>query len=452
MGVPNIPRISIALGIIAALVLIGLVGVGVIQQNELIQTNQASAEAGRSIVQLQRETLRLTSLVNADPSTFDEEAVQFQRNLLASRFNVIRQPITRAYIPAEIVERLEGIETSWADIQPLLDEWQANPDDEILQSRLGVELADLERAMNEAEINYHRLRIATTNDIARAGQQWLLVLGITALLVLLLVGLLASFLYRTLRRQQAVEAASAAARESSRLKSEFLATMSHELRTPLNGVIGYADFLMGAMGSDFSEKQLDYLQRILNNGERLLRLVDDILDVSRIEAERLELINEQYSPSELLQSLAADLQRIAAKKGLELRTSLDPGLPEIMVSDRERLAQIVTNLVGNAIKFTDTGHIDLSFKKLNDRRWSICVEDTGIGIPAHAQEFIFDKFQQVDGTQERKAGGAGLGLHIVRNLAVMMGGLVRVTSDVGKGSTFIVELPIVIPEAETAKV
>jgi signal transduction histidine kinase len=304
----------------------------------------------------------------------------------------------------------------------------------------------MERAMNSTEIAFHRERIAEISGIARAGQEWLVGLGAAALLIVLLIVLLAYNLYRVIQQQQIAEAAEASARESNRLKSEFIATMSHELRTPLNGVIGYADFLMTSAKGTLTEKQVDYLNRILSNGERLLRLVDDILDVSRIEADRIELLQSPYAPEELLASLRPDLQTLASAKGIELRTHYDPALPEEMIGDRHRLGQIVTNLVGNAVKFTDTGFIEVRFERKKADRWQITVSDSGIGIPAHAQTYIFERFRQVDGSLERKQGGVGLGLHIVRNLVILMGGTVSVESETNQGSTFRVELPVVVTE------
>jgi signal transduction histidine kinase len=448
-NVTNLPRgtlFSVGLGILAVVVLIVLVVVGVARQAQLLSTIEASAESGRSVVQMQRETLRMIALVSADPENFDANDVQLQRDLIASRFNLIETPLSRSYFPPDILTQIDTFQAQWNDLQPLLDKWQNNPQNTEVQAQLVASLTELEVSMNVTEINFHRARISEIRDIARAGQGWLVGLGATALGVVVLISLMGFTLYRAARQQQESLAAATAARESNRLKSEFLATMSHELRTPLNGVIGYADFLMDAMGKDFSPKQMDYLGRILSNGERLLRLVDDILDVSRIESERLTLISAPFSTVDLMNRVRPDFQRIADEKGLEFTASLDPALPELMVGDMVRLSQIVTNLVTNALKFTDEGRVDLSFKRLNETRWAIEVQDNGPGIAAHAQEYIFDKFRQVDSTQERKKGGAGLGLHIVRSLAVMMGGSIRLQSEAGRGSTFTVELPVIVAE------
>jgi PAS domain S-box-containing protein len=237
------------------------------------------------------------------------------------------------------------------------------------------------------------------------------------------------------------------AEESSRLKSEFLATMSHELRTPLNSIIGYADFMLTGLPGKLGEKQEDYLKRIMANGERLLALINDILDIAKIEAARLELACEPFSPAELSEGVQSRMQSLADQKGLRFETQLDPSLPPQLKGDVRRLEQILVNLIDNAIRFTETGRVDVHIEKAGDTSWTMSVVDTGVGIPPHALDFIFDEFRQVDGSPQREKGGTGLGLAIVRKLTTLMGGLVHVQSEVGKGSTFTVQLPLQIPEA-----
>jgi signal transduction histidine kinase len=442
----RINRLSLALGLVAVLLLGGLMALGVVRQAQLLETVQASAESGRVVVQLQRETLKLLALIHKNPDDLNPDAIQRQREVLESRFFVVRQERIRAWLPPSILPRIEAIEEEWAQAQTELDAWQEDITDTEKQALLAARLQSLEVEMNQTEIEFQRVRVLNIANVARDAQQWLAALGVTSVLVIGLIGFMGHYLFQTTRNQQQAQAAAAAERESNRLKSEFLATMSHELRTPLNGVIGYADFLMTAMSSDLNPKQVDYLQRILSNGERLLRLVDDILDVSRIEAGRLTLVSAPYSPADLLENLKSELQNMTMTRGLALTVSADPDLPSQMLGDRQRLTQMVTNLTWNAVKFTEVGGITVNFKCSGDKHWSIIVTDTGIGIPAHAQEFIFEKFRQADGTTEREHGGAGLGLHIVRNLAVLMGGTVRVSSEVDKGSTFTIDLPIVTPE------
>jgi PAS domain S-box-containing protein len=233
---------------------------------------------------------------------------------------------------------------------------------------------------------------------------------------------------------------------ANQLKSEFLATMSHELRTPLNSVIGYADLMLTGLTGDLSSKQEDYLRRIMANGERLLSLINDILDISKIEAGRLDLNIKPFKPAELLGGVVTRMQSLADHKGLRLEMHLDPALPAELLGDQRRLDQILVNLVGNAIRFTDTGQVEIFFDRGDNGQWAMSVADTGQGIPPHALEFIFDEFRQVDGSYQREHGGTGLGLAIVRKLTVLMQGTVQVDSEVGRGSTFRVQLPLVVPD------
>jgi len=222
--------------------------------------------------------------------------------------------------------------------------------------------------------------------------------------------------------------------------------MSHELRTPLNSVIGYADLMLTGLTGDLNPKQEDYVRRIMSNGERLLTLINDILDISKIEAGRLDLYVKPFSPAELLGGVATRMQSLADKKGLHLEMHLDPDLPPQLLGDQRRLDQILTNLVSNAIRFTDSGRVQIRFDRSDDGQWAMSVTDTGQGIPPHALEYIFDEFRQVDGSYRREHGGTGLGLAIVRKLAMLMQGTVHVESEIGKGSTFRVQLPLVTPD------
>lgn len=232
------------------------------------------------------------------------------------------------------------------------------------------------------------------------------------------------------------------AEEATRVKSQFLATISHELRTPLNSVIGYADLMIQTERKNLSDKHIDYLHRILSNGENLLALINDVLDLSKIESGKIVINYQPFSPAELLHSIENRMFSLATSKNIELHSQLDPDLPDPLIGDQPRLNQILTNLVGNAIKFTDEGRVDIRFDKAGDSHWQIVIRDTGIGIPAQAQAYIFDEFRQVDGTPMRKHGGTGLGLSIVRRLVLLMEGSIAVESEVGEGSTFTVQLPL----------
>lgn len=238
------------------------------------------------------------------------------------------------------------------------------------------------------------------------------------------------------------------AEEATQLKSQFLASMSHELRTPLNVIMGFSQILLAGIAGPMNDVQTERIERILWNAEALLDMINDLLDLSKIESGRLELIKKPFSVKDWLDSIVHQLEGLAHKKDVAFASTLDDDLPPVIVGDPVRLRQIVTNLISNAIKFTDEGDVKVAVKKESDVRWTIIVSDTGIGIPDDAQEYIFEEFRQVDGSLHRKGGGTGLGLSIVKNLVKLMGGVIRVDSATGKGSTFTVQLPLAVEEPD----
>ena len=233
------------------------------------------------------------------------------------------------------------------------------------------------------------------------------------------------------------------AEDATRLKSQFLATMSHELRTPLNAIIGYTEIQLAGMAGDLSDEQRDYQGRVVANAEHLLDLINDVLDIAKIEAGRMEIVNKPFSLSRWLEEVVVQTQGLALEKDVRFVTSLDERLPDFIMGDPARIKQIAINLLSNAIKFTTEGDVRIQLRKHGRDAWKIIVSDTGIGIPSHLQETIFEEFRQVDSTSKRIQGGTGLGLSIVRKLLLMMGGNVRLQSQVGEGSTFTVILPLV---------
>jgi signal transduction histidine kinase len=239
--------------------------------------------------------------------------------------------------------------------------------------------------------------------------------------------------------------ANARAQEASRVKGEFLATMSHELRTPLNAIIGFSDLLLlGAVGA-LAEAQQQYVSRLRENGQRLLNLVNDILDLTRIEANRIDVVSRPFSPRALSQRLTAQVESLAKDKALFLKTVTEDTLPETVIGDEKRVEQVVTNLLSNALKFTEQGGVTLKvWGNQAEQTWHISVTDTGIGIPPHALDVIFEEFRQVDGSSTRAYSGTGLGLAIARSLTRTMGGQIKVESQLQKGSVFTVTLPLVL--------
>jgi signal transduction histidine kinase len=224
-------------------------------------------------------------------------------------------------------------------------------------------------------------------------------------------------------------------------KDQFLATMSHELRTPMNAIMGYTSIAL--QRDDLTDEVRAMLERVMVNSERLYTLLTDVLNISRINAGRVELVDEAYSPRALIEGWHHDLLNQMDEKGLAFEVIPDPSLPARISGDHERLTQIVTNLLNNAIKFTDTGTITLR-ARVEGNNLIIDVQDTGIGIPQTYHHLIFEEFRQVDMTSGRRFGGTGLGLSIVQKLCTLMGGTVTVASEVGMGSTFTVTLPIKI--------
>jgi signal transduction histidine kinase len=239
-----------------------------------------------------------------------------------------------------------------------------------------------------------------------------------------------------------LQAAKRLAEENSRLKSEFLSMMSHELRTPLNAIEGFTSVVLRKIGgAEFNEKTEEFLNRVHSNSQRLLQLINDFLDLSRVESGRLELANQPFTPARLAQRWKDEIGVLADKKGLNFELGLDTSLPETLYGDEEAISKVAINLLSNAIKFTEQGAVSLALDCV-DTTWSITVTDTGIGIPPHAREFIFEEFRQVDQTSRRKYGGTGLGLAIVQKYVRSMGGTVNVKSEAGQGSTFTVTLPL----------
>jgi CheY-like chemotaxis protein len=229
---------------------------------------------------------------------------------------------------------------------------------------------------------------------------------------------------------------------ASRYKSEFLANMSHELRTPLNSSLILAKLLSDNRDGTLSDEQVKYAQAILSSNNDLLALINDILDLARIEAGHVELADEIVVVEGALQRLRETFEPLAREKGLALEIVADAGAPSQFTADSQRLQQILKNLLANAVKFTEHGTVSLQVQAVGRDRVRFVVRDSGIGIAAEQLDAIFEAFRQADGSTRRRYGGTGLGLSISRDLATRMGGDIRVDSEPGRGSTFTVELPL----------
>ncbi|MGJ3246106.1 MAG: PAS domain-containing sensor histidine kinase [Elainellaceae cyanobacterium] len=228
--------------------------------------------------------------------------------------------------------------------------------------------------------------------------------------------------------------------EASRLKSQFLATMSHELRTPMHAIIGFSQLLLRQRKNPLPPQVSNMVERILNNGKRLLMLVDEVLDFSKIEAGHLEIKPQSCNLAEVVTATIDELRSLAHQKHLELRLNMNLE-NACLVNDPMRVRQVLVNLLSNAIKFTDTGYVQVDVSEIGPNRLAIAVKDTGIGIRSSEIKSIFEPFQQVDQTNTRKHEGTGLGLAITDSLVQMMQGDITVSSQVGVGTVFRVEIP-----------
>lgn len=256
---------------------------------------------------------------------------------------------------------------------------------------------------------------------------------------------------RTLELEETSQRALELARKAeaaSRAKSQFLANMSHEIRTPMNGVLGMSELLLR---SHLPEKQFSYAQTIFRSGRSLLNIIDDILDFSRIEAGKLKLESVDFSPRRAIEEVVELFARDAQEKGLTLTIAIDEGMPGALRGDVFRFRQVLTNLVGNALKFTERGEIAIVAGFAETNRGVVMhleVRDSGIGIPAEARDLVFDAFSQADNSSTRKFGGTGLGLTITKQICSLMGGSIALNSTPGIGSTFSVALPFAKPCGE----
>jgi signal transduction histidine kinase len=226
---------------------------------------------------------------------------------------------------------------------------------------------------------------------------------------------------------------------ASQHKSQFLANMSHELRTPLNAILGYTELILDNIYGETSDKMRAVLERLQSNGKHLLGLINDVLDLSKIEAGQLTLELADYSLKDVVHTVFTAVESLATGKQLKLTTDIAADLPAGR-GDQRRLTQVLLNLVGNAIKFTDTGEVAIT-ASLADGSFTVAVRDTGSGIAPADQGKIFEEFQQADNSATKRKGGTGLGLSIAKRIIEMHGGRIWVESDVGRGSTFAFTIP-----------
>jgi len=240
--------------------------------------------------------------------------------------------------------------------------------------------------------------------------------------------------------------------EASDRKSQFTARTSHELRTPLSAIIVFADLALREAYGPLNEKMHNAQKHIINSARHLKRIINDLLDLSKIEAGEYEINHEPYAVKEIVDVIECTCQPIAIERGLELTIIVDEAMPPKLAGDCERVSQIAVNLTGNAVKFTEQGTIQVHIGPVDDDTWHIIVSDTGPGIPEDQQEKVFEAFRSLDKSGSKSvASSTGLGLAIARSLAQLMGGTIVLESELGVGSTFEVQLPMIKVETQTVE-
>jgi signal transduction histidine kinase len=247
---------------------------------------------------------------------------------------------------------------------------------------------------------------------------------------------------------QQLQTLNAELERASKAKSDFLASMSHELRTPLNSILGYTELILDEIYGEVPAKIRDVQERVQQSGRHLLGLINDVLDLSKIEAGRMELSPTEYSVQDIVDTVSSSLRSLAAEKGLEFIASAQADLP-VAFGDAKRLTQCLMNLAGNALKFTRQGRVEIWVERQGETL-VYRVADTGIGIPQEQLESIFAEFRQADSTITREFGGTGLGLSITRKFVEMHGGRIWVESEVSKGSTFFFSIPLRLEQGKPA--
>ena len=422
----------------------------------LTELRVRTAELGRSV-----DELTMLSEVG--------QAVSSTLNLSAVLSTILTRSVGLAGADAGAIFRYNRAERSFRLVEAV--GW----DEALARSVSDLPIVESETAMGEAAARRAPIQIA---DLAQRPSAPLrdinLAAGFRGVLIIPLVGperilgalvlqrrAVGEFPPETVRLMQTLASQSVLAIQNARLfreiadkseqlalasehKSQFLANMSHELRTPLNAILGYAELLVDGVYGQLPDRPRGVLERIQNNGKHLLTLINDVLDLAKIEAGQLTLTIEDYSMPEVVKSVVTATEPLATSKGLKFTAALQDDMPNAH-GDARRVSQVLLNVVGNAIKFTDQGEVEIR-AAADKGHFVLTVRDTGPGIAETDQDRIFGEFQQIDNTNTRKKGGTGLGLAISKRMVEMQGGTISVDSVLGEGSTFRVVLPVYVEE------
>ena len=431
--------------------------------NRLIQGNKRllnELKVQNDLRKLESNVLAIESdirgaVINSDQEVLENIGNEFK--VIESELHII-QDIFRGQVPAENVKELNQLVNEKIQFsREILNAFYTKGKDSaeaIINTKQGQLLRDSISTIitNLDSIRQNRLRDITSLSEASGSRARLWGVIITA--IALLAVILAFWYVLNQGRQQQklitlLNESDRRNREVAGMKEQFLANMSHEIRTPMNSILGFTNLLRR---TQLNNEQRDYVQNIHSAGENLLALVNDILDLSKIEAGMMHLEEVRFSLHSLISSVGAMFIEKIKEKNLAFEVNIDKDVPDILQGDAVRLTQIIVNLLSNAVKFTDEGKISLNVRLLNSTesvvRIRLCVKDTGIGIAPDKQKNIFERFQQAEAETTRRFGGTGLGLAIVKQLVQLQNGKIDVKSKPKEGSEFIVELSYKLPDVE----
>ena len=402
--------------------------------------------AGQATTELARLQERASAYMV--PGTgVDRDEVQLRLDIMKNRLGLLQTGEAAQVFDSDpdLKATVTALADALAKAQVMVDRLDRRSTTAPLQDLLTPLVPRLSQLASAANRISGELVAADQHELSRLHWNFAALLsGVMTLAILLL--LLMNRLYASFSRQMVV--ARDAAEAANKAKSQFLANMSHEIRTPMNGMLGMVELLMRG---PLTDEQRRFGTIALRSGGVLLDLISGILDFSKIEAGRVDLLRETLDVRGIVQDVEAMLGEQAQEKRLELRSDIDANMPDRFLGDAGRLRQVLTNLVGNAIKFTPEGSVDITVRRLAETAAGVSlrfeVRDTGMGVPRHRLGSIFDAFSQADGSTTRKFGGTGLGLTIARQLVTAMGGTIGVNSEHGVGSTFWFEVMLPVDEA-----